>query len=106
LINDFIDVGVNILNPVQPLCPGMESADLKKKYGKRLCFHGAIDQQHALPGTREDTIQEAKRRIKALAPGGGYLLAPSNHIQKDVPAENVVALYEYARKYGKYPIDL
>jgi uroporphyrinogen decarboxylase len=106
LIDDFIDVGVNILNPVQPLCPGMEPADLKKKYGKKLCFHGAIDQQRALPGTKEDTIQEVKRRIKALAPGGGYLLAPSNHIQKDVPAENVVALYEYARKYGKYPIDL
>jgi len=47
-----------------------------------------------------------KHRIKALAPGGGYIVAPANHIQKDVPAENVVALYEYARKFGKYPLNI
>ena len=106
LINDFIDVGIDILNPIQPLCPGMDSESLKKKYGKKLCFHGGIDLQKALPGTMEDTINEVKHRIKDLAPGGGYIMAPANHIQKDVPAENVIALYKSARKFGKYPIEL
>jgi uroporphyrinogen decarboxylase len=106
LINDFIDLGVDILNPIQPLCPGMESDMLKKKYGDKLCFHGGIDLQKALPGTKEDTISEVKRCIKSLAPGGGYLLAPANHIQNDVPPENVLVLYENARKFGNYPIQL
>jgi uroporphyrinogen decarboxylase len=106
LINDFIDLGVNILNPIQPLCPGMESDILKKKYGDKLCFHGGIDLQKALPGTKEDTLREVKRCIKSLAPGGGYLLAPANHIQNDVPPENVLTLYESARKFGNYPIQL
>ena len=104
LISDFIDLGVDILNPVQPLCDGMDSFELKKKYGKKLCFHGGIDLQKALPGTLQDTIKEAETRIRAFAPGGGYILAPSNHIQKDTPVENIVALYKHAAKYGKYPI--
>jgi uroporphyrinogen decarboxylase len=106
LINDLIELGVNVLNPVQPLCTGMDSFELKKKYGNKLCFHGGIDLQKALPGTKEDTRAEVKRRIKAFAPGGGYILAAANHIQKDTPAENVPAMYEYAREYGKYPISL
>jgi uroporphyrinogen decarboxylase len=71
-----------------------------------LCFHGGIDLQKALPGTKEDTIDEVKRRIKAFGPGGGYILAPANHIQRDTPPENVLALFEYAKKYGEYPIRL
>jgi uroporphyrinogen decarboxylase len=105
LINDFLDLGIDILNPVQPLCTGMDSLVLKKKYGDRLCFHGGIDLQKALPGTKEDTIAEVKRRIQAFAPGGGYILAPANHIQKDTAGENVIALYEYAKKFGAYPIE-
>ena len=104
LINDFIDLGVDILNPVQPLCTGMDPAALKKEYGDRICFHGGIDLQKALPGSRQDTIDEAERRIRAFAPGGGYILAPANHIQKDTPPENVITLYEHARRFGEYPI--
>jgi uroporphyrinogen decarboxylase len=106
LINDFIDLGIDVLNPVQPLCTGMESEILKKKYGDKLCFHGGIDLQKALPGSKDDTIEEVKKRIKAFAPGGGYILAPANHIQKDTPPENVLTLFEYAKKYGEYPIRL
>ncbi len=104
LIHDFIDLGVDILNPVQPLCEGMDSFELKKKYGNKLCFHGGIDLQKALPGTLEDTLRETETRIKAFAPGGGYILAPSNHIQKDTPVENIIALYRHAAQFGKYPI--
>ena len=102
LISDFIDIGVNILNPVQPNCKGMDSSLLKKKYGDRLCFHGGIDIQKALPASREDVIKEVEMRIDSFAPGGGYILAPANHVQKDTPAENVVLLYRYAAEYGRY----
>ena len=101
LIDDFLDIGVQILNPVQPLATGMDSYGLKKRYGKKLCFHGGIDLQKALPGTIEDVKKEVETRITALGKGGGYILAPANHIQKDTPAENIVYLYRYAAEFGK-----
>ena len=104
LIDDFIDIGVDILNPVQPLATGMDSFRLKEMFGKRLCFHGGIDIQRAMPGTLEDVHLEVQTRIRALAPGGGYILAPANHIQGDTPAENVLALYRLARELGRYPL--
>lgn len=104
LIDDFIDIGIDILNPVQPLAKGMDSFMLKKRYGKKLVFHGGIDLQKALPGSIEDVKKEVETRIKAFGPGGGYILAPANHIQSDTPPENVIFLYEYAKEYGKYPL--
>jgi len=59
-----------------------------------------------MPGSNEDVEAEVMRCIQQLAPGGGFILAPSNHLQADVPPENVVALFEYARQYGKYPIKI
>jgi uroporphyrinogen decarboxylase len=104
LIGDFIDLGVQILNPVQPLAAGMESSGLKRDWGGRLCFHGGIDLQRAMVGTRDDVRREVQQRICALAPGGGYILAPANHLQKDTPAENVLELYRSARELGRYPL--
>ena len=104
LIDDFIDMGVDILNPVQPLATGMDSRALKQRYGRRLVFHGGIDIQAALPGTIEDVRREVEERISAFAPGGGYILAPANHIQADTPAENVIFLYNYAKEFGRYPL--
>ncbi len=106
LIPDLIDSGIDILNPVQPLAAGMESAELKAKWGQILCFDGGIDTQYALPGTIKDVEVEVARRILAFAPGGGYSLGCSNHIQEDVPPENVVALFEIARDLGSYPLDV
>ena len=104
LIEDFIDLGVDILNPVQPLAAGMDSVSLKKKYGNRLCFHGGIDLQRALPGNLDGVRGEVRKRINAFAPGGGYILAAANHIQNDTPPENIVMLYDYAQEFGTYPI--
>jgi len=59
-----------------------------------------------MPGNREDVVAEAKRRIAQLAPGGGYILAPSNHLQADVSPENVVTLFETAKKFGNYPVQI
>ena len=79
---------------------------IKEEFGDKLSFLGAIDISHAMPGTIEEVIAEAKLRISQLAPGGGYILAPSNHMQADVPLENVIALYETARTFGTYPIKI
>ena len=104
LIPDFLDFGTEILNPVQPLAKGMESSELKAKFGDRLCFHGGIDLQKAMPGTKEDVIEEVKKRISSFGKGGGYILAPANHIQNDTPPENVITLFEAAHEFGKYPL--
>ncbi|MGQ4912253.1 MAG: uroporphyrinogen decarboxylase family protein [Candidatus Thorarchaeota archaeon] len=106
LIGDLIDVGVDILNPIQPLAKGMESAVLKEKYGDRLTFHGAIDLQKAMSerGTIDDVKNEIDIRVEALAPGGGYILAPAHNIQPDSTPEKILAMYDYAVKKGSYPI--
>lgn len=103
LLPDFIDLGVDVLHPLEPL-PVTDLAAVKEKYGQQVCFLGGIDISHTMRGSRQDVISETKRRIAQLAPGGGYILAPSNHLQADVPPENVVTLFEAARKYGKYPL--
>jgi uroporphyrinogen decarboxylase len=106
LIDDLIDCGVEVLNPVQPLAQGMETGNLKKRFGDRVIFHGGIDLQKALAGQPEDVEAEVKKRISDLAPGGGYILSPANVVQDDVPVENIILLFELAKKYGKYPINI
>jgi uroporphyrinogen decarboxylase len=104
IIPDLISFGVEVLNPLQPLAEGMDSAALKRDFGDQLCFHGGIDLQEAMPGTIEDVRREVETRINEFAPGGGYILNPANHIQTDTPAENVIELYKYAKEYGTYPL--
>ncbi|MEM2180989.1 MAG: uroporphyrinogen decarboxylase family protein [Nitrososphaeria archaeon] len=105
-ISDFIDAGIDVLNPVQPLAKGMDTKILKEKYGDKICFHGGIDTQRVLPyGTPLEVRKEVKRRIRDLAPNGGYILAPSHNIQVDTSPENIIALYKAAQKYGKYKKD-
>lgn len=105
LLPDIIGLGVDIIHPLEPL-PATDLTAVKEKFGKQVTFLGGIDISHAMPSSREDVIAETQRRIAQLAPGGGYILAPSNHLQADVPAENVVTLFETARQYGKYPIQI
>jgi uroporphyrinogen decarboxylase len=104
LINDLIEVGVDILNPIQPLAFGMNSEGLKMKYGDRLSFHGAIDLQRAMAelGTLDDVREEVNLRLNALAHGGGYILAPAHNIQPDSTPEKILEMYDYAKKRGKY----
>lgn len=107
ILEDLIDAGVDVINPVQPLAKDMDSYSLKKRFGDRIVFHGGIDIQHVLPyGSVEDVREEVKHRIRALAPGGGYILAPAHNIQDDVPPENVIAMFEAAHQYGQYPISI
>ncbi len=102
---DIIQLGIDVIHPLEPL-PATDLVVVKGTFGKQITFLGGIDISHAMPGSREDVIAEAKRRIAQLAPGGGYILAPSNHLQADVPPKNVVTLFETAKKFGKYPIQV
>ena len=104
LIDDFIEIGIDILNPVQPYAAGMESAELKRRFGGRICFHGGIDEQRALPVSKEAIDAELRARIRALAPGGGYVIGSTSNIQDDTSIENVLYYLEKAKEYGQYPI--
>lgn len=102
LISDLIDMGVDILNPVQVSAKGMDTAVLKRNFGDNLCFWGAIDTHYVLSrGSTEDVKKEVKRRIGDLAENGGYVLASVHNIQRDVPPENICAMFDSAREYGR-----
>lgn len=105
LLDDLVDVGVDILNPVQVSATGMETDKLKERFGKNLSFWGAIDTFHVLPtGSVEDVRNEVAKRIRDLAPGGGYILGSVHNMQSDIPPENVIAMLEAAIEFGQYPI--
>ena len=106
LISDFIEIGVDLLNPVQVSAREMgDTARLKREFGDRLSFCGAIDTHWVLPhGTTDDVRAEVRRRVRDLGPGGGYVLASVHCIQPDVPPENVCAMLEEAAVAGRYPL--
>lgn len=105
IIEELADVGVDILNPVQPRAKDMDSRHLVEKYDKRVCYHGGIDTQYTLPkGTENEVEQEVRRRIHDLGPSGGYILAGAHNIQPDVPPQNIDTMFKKAQEYGRYPI--
>jgi len=103
-IPDFIEMGVDAINPVQVSATGMDSKALKREFGQDITFWGAgCDSQAILPfGSPQEVEDEVKRRIDDLAPGGGFVFAPIHNIQAGVPAENAVAMFRTARQYGVY----
>jgi uroporphyrinogen decarboxylase len=106
-IPDLIELGVDIINPVQVSAKNMESKKLKREFGADNTLWGGIDTQRVLPmGTPDEVEAEVKKRIKDFAPGGGYVFAASHNIQADVKPENVCRMYESAEKFGSYPIRL
>jgi len=104
LIPDFIEMGVDILNPVQVSAAGMDTKALKREFGRDITFWGGgCDSQIVLPfGTPAEVADEVKQRIDDLAPGGGFVFAPIHNVQTGVPPENIVAMFETAREYGVY----
>jgi len=104
IIPDLIEMGVDILNPVHVTATGMEPVQLKKDFGKDIVFWGGgVDSQKILPmGTPQQVKDDVKRNIEALAPGGGFVFSSVHNIQAEVPAENVVAMVEALREFGKY----
>jgi len=105
VIEDFIEMGVDILNPIQTSAMGMDTFVMKETYGDRLCFHGAIDVQQMLPfSTPEEVRYDVAKRIYDLGRSGGYILSTCHDIGEDVPPKNVIALFEAAEEYGRYPL--
>ena len=104
LIPDLIELGFDILNPVQVSARGMDTKKLKEEFGKDIVFWGGgVDTQKILPfGNPEEVANEVKRRIDDLAPGGGFVFAAVHNIQAYVPAENIIAMFETALEYGNY----
>ncbi len=104
VIPDLIEIGVDILNPVQVSAKGMDSADLKREYGKDLVFWGGgVDTQHVLGGGTPDQVRdEVRRRVADLMPNGGFVFAAVHNIQQDVPPENIVAMWETVQECGVY----
>jgi uroporphyrinogen decarboxylase len=98
VIPDLIEVGVDILNPVQTSTTGMDAKKLKSTYGDSICFHGAIEKTGV---SKDELTTQVKEMIDVLGPGGGYIFASCNHII-NAEAQNVVAMFETAREYGRY----
>ncbi len=104
IISDFVEIGVQILNPVHIRAAGMEPKALKRDFGCDLVFWGGgVDTQDVLPyGSAQDVRDDVRRNIEALAPGGGYVFNTVHNIQADVPPENIMAMWEAWREYGAY----
>jgi uroporphyrinogen decarboxylase len=103
IIPDLIDIGLDVLNPVQPL--SMNPAELKRNYGRRLAYWGTVDVQHTFPfGSTDDVMQEVRARIETVAPGGGFILCSAHRVQPGTPLSNIDAYYHAAEVYGRYPV--
>jgi uroporphyrinogen decarboxylase len=103
VIDDLIEIGIEVLNPVQPRAANMNPGMLKRKFGNRLAFWGAIDIQEVMPfGSVDDVYAEVRQRFEELGAGGGWVLCPAHNLQPEVPPENVMALYRAGKEIGKY----
>ncbi len=101
ILPDMIAAGIDVLNPIQWRCPGMEREGLKRDFGDRLVFHGGVDNQYTLAfGSVEEVRQEVLDNLRILGEGGGYILAPCHNIQPVSPPENIVAMYETCYEHG------
>ena len=103
LIDDLIDAGVDILNPVQTRAKGMDPVKLKETFGDRIIFWGGIDEQYVLPyGSKEEIEAEVEKMIGIMGRNGGYILGPGHNIQADTPPWNIAAMFEAVKKYRNY----
>ena len=99
IIPDLIEIGLDILNPLQPLAKNMDARLLKNDFGNKLSFFGGVDIQHLLPnGTPEEIKNSVREKKNILGKNGGYILAPAHNIQPDTPLENVFAFFEAAKE--------
>ncbi|NLG26937.1 MAG: uroporphyrinogen-III decarboxylase-like protein [Chloroflexi bacterium] len=101
ILPDMIAAGIDVLNPIQWRCKGMEREGLKRDFGDQLVFHGGVDNQYTLAfGSVAEVRQEVLDNLRILGAGGGYILAPCHNIQAVSPAENIVAMYETGYEHG------
>jgi uroporphyrinogen decarboxylase len=102
-MDDLLEIGFDGLHPIQPQC--MDIKEVKSYVQGRACVIGNIDCANLLPyGTEAEVVDAVKETIRAVAPGGGYVIASSNSIHPGCDPKNVLAMFRAARQYGKYPI--
>ena len=108
ILDDFAEMNVDIVNPVQTSVRGLEdTAAVKARIGDRLAFHGTIDVQQLLPNASVEEVRwEVAKRMQDLGGNGGLIIAPCHNIGPDIPPENVVALFDAVHEYGRYPLNL
>jgi uroporphyrinogen decarboxylase len=106
LFDDFVEIGIDILNPIQTSAGSMANLpEIKRRYGTKLAYCGAIDTHRVLPyGTPQEVREEVRRVIDILGPGGGYMVASVHTIMNDVPAKNILAMVDAVEEYGSYPL--
>jgi len=103
-IRDFVDLGVQALNPIQVSAADMDPARIKREFGRDLCLWGGVDTRDVMPrGSAGDVRAEVQRRIREMGAGGGYILAAVHNIQPEVPPANIVAMFRAGRELGRYP---
>ena len=101
LIPDFINIGVDVLDPVQVKAKGMAPSELKVEFGNRLCFSGGVDEQELLPnGTPHEVCRAVFELLDDMAVGGGFFLGPTHNFQADIPTENIIAMYQAAKEWS------
>ena len=106
IIPDFIECNIDGIHPIQVSAKNMDTNVLKEKFGNQLVFWGGIDTHKVLPyGSKQDVRDEVRKRIRDLAPEGGYILGAVHNIQAEVPPENVCAMFDAAKEFGAYPIN-
>ncbi len=107
IVEDLIEIGVDILNPIQTVVDGFEDTyALKERFKDRISFHGGIDVQKVLPNANvEEVHQEVAKRIWDLGRSGGYIIAPCHNINVDIPVENSLAMFDAAKELGQYPLN-
>lgn len=104
-VPDLIDAGIDILNPIQPVNEDYPPEKLKQEFGKELSFHGGIDIQKVLNQDNVELLEkEIKEKITALGKNGGYIVAPTHHLQADTKPEMVDKYFELIEKYRHYPL--
>jgi uroporphyrinogen decarboxylase len=103
VFDQFIEMGIAVVDTLQPEARDMQPAYLKARFGDRLAFHGCISTAGPVAkGSVEETVEDVRQTLETMMPGGGYALSPTHMLQDNSPTENVVAMYEAAHKYGRY----
>jgi len=107
ILPDFIEIGIDVLNPLQTSARGMDPGRIKRRYGRDLAFWGGgVETQTTLPfGSVADVRREVKERVQLLGAGGGYVFAPIHNLQADIPPEKILAIYDTVAQGGHYPLE-
>jgi uroporphyrinogen decarboxylase len=101
LLPELIEIGIDVLNPIQWRCAGMGREELERDFGKLVVFHGGVDNQHTLPfGTPDDVKREVAENIRIFRQGKGYVVAPCHNLQPNTPTANILALYDAVHEYA------